>query len=168
MKTDLLTALKMKHLSAMAGPEETALAKRIRQAERAMPPAILDSVTQQLMANMPAAEQKYGTNHPNYLFYVDLLLVCIWCSRYMGITEDLQLRHANVKLENSILREQILQAEKELQRFSTAEDMIMNGSLDWYMRTVLDRIGSAVPDHPRVQAFMQAMEMLYPSPTTTP
>jgi hypothetical protein len=115
---------------------------------------------------MPAAEKKYGVNHPNYLFYIDLLLVCIWCSRYIGITEDLQLRHANLKLENTIIREQLLQAEKELQRYSTVEDMVMNGSIDWYMRTVLDRIGEAAPNHPRVQAFMQAMEILYPTPAT--
>lgn len=164
IKEDLLTNLKMKHLTAMASKEETELQRRLRLAERAMPPAILDNVTKQLLEAMPAAEKKYGTNHPNYLFYIDLLLVCVWCSRYMGITEDMQLRHANLKIENTILREQIIQAEKELQRFSTAEDLIMSGSIDWYMRSVLDRIGQAAPDHPRVQAFMSAMEMLYPTP----
>jgi hypothetical protein len=164
MKDDLLNSLKMKHLAAMAGPEETALQKRLRIADRAMPPAVLDNVTKQLLEAMPAAEKKYGVNHPNYLFYIDLLLVCIWCSRYIGITEDLQLRHANLKLENTIIREQLLQAEKELQRYSTVEDLVMNGSIDWYMRTVLDRIGEAAPNHPRVQAFMSAMEILYPTP----
>lgn len=163
MSKDLLTALKMKHMRAATSPAESELQQRLRSADKAMPPAMLDKITKELASMMPAAEKKYGTNHPSYLYYVDLLLVCIWCSRYMGIVEDLQLRLANTKMENTILREQYLQAEKELQRFSTAEDLIMNGSIDWYMRTVLDRIGQAVPDHPRVAAFMQAMDMLYPA-----
>jgi hypothetical protein len=73
-------------------------------------------------------------------------------------------------LENAVLRERVIQAEKELQRFETTEDIIMNGTLDWYMKTVCNQIGSVVPDHPRVKAFMQAMDLLKidPKPATEP
>lgn len=162
MRDDLLTMLKLKHSFGAKGADtpESELMKRITAAERVMPPSVLDRVTKQLADTLPVAEKKYGINHPSYLFYIDLLMVCIWCNRYMGITEDASLRIANLKLEINVLREQLIQAEKDLNRYATVEDMLMNGTIDTYMRVVLERIGQHVPDHPRVQAFAAALDLI--------
>jgi hypothetical protein len=160
MAEDLLSMLKLKYMNRTADATESELSRRIRAAERSLPPAVLDRVTKQITEALPKAEKQYGLNHPSYLFYIELLMVCIWCNRYIGIAEDSQLRISNLKIENMVVREQLLQAEKELSRFETAEDFLLNGSLDWYMRTVIDRIGHALPDHPRIQAFSQALDVL--------
>lgn len=167
MRDDLLSMLKLKYMNKAADSPESELSKRVQAAERHLPPAVLDRVTKQLTDMLPKAENQYGKNHPTYLFYIDLLLICIWANRYIGIAEDSQLRLSNLKLENTILREQLLHAEKELSRFESVEDMLVNGTLDWYMRAVIDRIGHALPDHPRIQAFARALDVLQVPPRIT-
>lgn len=162
MNHDLLNMLKLKHMNRAEDGPESELSRRIRRAEHAMPASVLDGVTKQLADMLPAAEKKYGPQHATYLFYVDLLMVCLWCNRYIGIVEDAQLRLANAKLENVIIREQLLQAEKELNRYTTTEEILMSGTMDMYMRTVMNSIAQVVPDHPRVVAFAQALELIDP------
>jgi len=160
IRDTLYNLLRLKHLSNEETKEESKLQRRIREMEKCMPYKQLDNITKQIAEMLPAAEKRYGTDHPNYLFYVELLMVCVWCGRYIGLLEDIRTQLSNERILNSFLKEQLNQAEKMLRNYDAVEDIVMNGGLDVYMRGTLDRLSRSLPDHPRVVAFKAALAII--------
>jgi hypothetical protein len=136
------------------------LYERMRKARTALPEAILEKTMQQIHSMLPDAEKKYGANHPTYLFYVDLLLICAWCARYKGMIGQANQVISNQKLEIEILRRQLQLAEKELNRFETVDDLLLTGTLDHYLQTCITRMEQFIPNHPRAAAFKEALNIV--------
>ncbi len=152
----LINALQLKLPTATE--QEKKLYHMLRQARTSMPEAIVFDVINKINDLLPKAAEKGGTNSATYLFYIDLLIICFWAHRYKAVADSAELTMHNLRLENTILRERLVETERRLQLYETAEDLIMTGTIDTYMRTVMNKIGQHLPDHPRIHAFTKALQ----------
>ncbi len=155
---NLLTALQLKLPTATE--QEKNLYYQLRQARQSLPEALVHDLVNRINDLLPKAAEKNGTHSETYKFYVDLLIMCFWAHRYKGIADDAQLTMQNLRMENTILRERLAETERRLQRYESAEEMVLSGTLDMYLKKVLGNIGAVMPDHPRVKAFAQALETI--------
>lgn len=155
---NLINALQLKLPTATE--QEKKLYEQLRKARTSMPEALLHEVVNTINHYLPKAAEKGGTSGSTYLFYIDLLIICFWAHRYKGIADSAELTIHNLRLENTIIRERLAETERKLQRYETAEDLIMTGTIDTYMRTVMGSISQHLPDHPRIKAFTAALDAI--------
>ncbi len=79
---------------------------------------------------------------PLYLFFVGLIEILQYSIVMYDRMKLLQDMHANVRLENEILRERLLLSEQELQKYATAEDLILSDFMQRYEKGVRQRAES--------------------------
>jgi|HubBroStandDraft_5_1064220.scaffolds.fasta_scaffold06679_6 hypothetical protein len=88
---------------------------------------------------MPAIEKRRGKDAPELKFFEEVCRSLVWavilCDRY----DYLEMKVTGLRLENTILRDNLALHEKELQKFGALEDIFFTDFLDRYADAVKSR-----------------------------
>jgi hypothetical protein len=81
---------------------------------------------------LPAIKKKSGEKSADYEFFKEVIDHLLWAVVIVDRYEALEGRWVHQKLEIQLLREYTEMYEKELQKYTTVEDLLLSSTLDLY------------------------------------
>jgi hypothetical protein len=112
---------------------------------------IMDKLPAQQMVNaiqyieqqiLPGVKKKSGESSPDYKFFSELIDLLGWAALVYDRCKRVQNMYANLQLENTLLRERIVVYERELNQYTTIEDVWLTDSLQHVEKGILSKLES--------------------------
>lgn len=101
---------------------------------------MLDQIQYMENVMLPKIKANRGENSEDYKFYAGLCNSLLWACLIHDRYDALQTRAGSLQMMNEFLRERLAVAEKTLDRWNAAEDIIMNKTLSQYATGVSRRV----------------------------
>jgi hypothetical protein len=93
---------------------------------------------------LPTAEKKFGRNNENYRFYASLVDSLVWAMFILDKMESLQNQYGNNKLLLQFYQERTQFLEKQLQKYTTTEDLLLSGGIEEFAKSLAGRLNSMI------------------------
>lgn len=100
---------------------------------------MLDQIQYMENIMLPKIKANRGENSEDYKFYSGLCNSLLWACLIHDRYDALQTRATGLQIQNEFLRERLATAEKTLDRWYAAEDIIMNKTLNQYSAAISRR-----------------------------
>jgi hypothetical protein len=91
---------------------------------------------------LPAVKKKNGEKSADYIFFKEVVDYLAWAILLSDRYGQMEMRWIRQKLEIQLLKEHLELLERELQRYTTLEDVLLSSTLDVYAA----RVKAAVAD----------------------
>lgn len=101
---------------------------------------ILDAI-QYLDSNLlPAVKKRSGDKSADYEFFVGVRDMLIWSIIIVDRYDALEGRHVRKRIEAALYKEWMELYEKELQKYTTLEDLLLTDALNIYAKGIKNRV----------------------------
>jgi len=96
-----------------------------------------------ILPKIAVARGEDSVEFGNYTAIRDALIMAMYIS---GAYERQLLQHGHLQLENQLLRERVVIAERELQRFTTVEELAIKDGIQVYQDSLIQRALNMLSD----------------------
>jgi hypothetical protein len=85
---------------------------------------------------LPAIKKKSGEQSPDYVFFSSVVEMLLWAVLVKDRFDRLETRWVNEKVMGELMRENLVTLQRELDKYTTIEDVWLTEGLDHYMKGV--------------------------------
>lgn len=97
---------------------------------------------------LPKAEGKHGRDNDNYRFYASIVDTLIWGMFILDRYQSMEYNHTNNKMLLDFYQHRCVHLEQQLQKYTTAEDLILNDTLSDFARSIGQRVQGMIKQKP--------------------